>query len=235
MKSRFILSALCMTMVVSLSAQTTTRILKEAKELKDGGNYLEAARKYSEARTANSAGKQLLDVLAPEAECYYMLDDYQQLDSTIVNYIKCFRASREELGDSLDVYKAYLFKMLGNAFYAEVDESSNGMKYAEKASTYYINSLKVFGSRGSDDNVYVLLKELAQLFYKVKAYSYAYEYLEEVKFRYQDRLDNGISDEEPDFYNTLSQMALCKAKMASVEKNDNFSRELFEQSISQLV
>ena len=235
MKSRFILSALCMTMVVSLSAQTTTRILKEAKELKDGGNYLEAARKYSEARTANSAGKQLLDVLAPEAECYYMLDDYQQLDSTIVNYIKCFRESREDLRDSLDVYKAYLFKMLGNAFYAEVDESSNGMKYAEKASTYYINSLKVFGSRGSDDNVYVLLKELAQLFYKVKAYSYAYEYLEEVKFRYQDRLDNGISDEEPDFYNTLSQMALCKAKMASVEKNDNFSRELFEQSISQLV
>lgn len=234
MKPRFILLALGMTMFVSLSAQTVTNILKEAKELKDGGNFLEATRKYSEARTANFGGKQLLDVLAPEAECYYMLDDYQQLDSTIVNYIKCFRASREELGDSLDVYKAYLFKMLGNALYAEVDESSNGMKYAERANTYYVNSLKVFGSRGSNDNAYVLLKELAQLFYKVKAYSYAYDYLGDVKSRYQDRLDNGIFDEEPDYYNTLSQMALCRARMASVEKNDNTSRELFEQSIAQI-
>lgn len=234
MKSRFILSALCLTMFVSLSAQTAISIIKEAKELKDSGSYLEAAKKYSEARTANLMGKHLLDVLAPEAECYYMLDDYQQLDTTIVKYINCFRASREELGDSLDVYKAYLFKMLGNVLYAEVDESSSGMKYAEQASKYYVNSLKIFVGRGSDDNAYILLKELAQLYYKVKAYSSAYEYLGEVRSRYQDRLDNGIFDEEPDFYNTLSQMALCKAKMASVEKIDNSSKELFKQSIAQI-
>jgi hypothetical protein len=145
-------------MFVSLSAQTAISIIKEAKELKDSGSYLEAAKKYSEARTANLMGKQLLDVLAPEAECYYMLDDYQQLDTTIVKYINCFRASREELGDSLDVYKAYLFKMLGNVLYAEVDESSSGMKYAEQASKYYVNSLKIFVGRGSDDNAYILLK-----------------------------------------------------------------------------
>lgn len=234
MKLRLILSALCMTMFVSLSAQTATSALEEAKELKDDGNYLEATKKYREARTVDLNGKQLLNILAPEAECYYMLDDYQQLDSTIVKYVKCFRASREELGDSLDVYKAYLFKMLGNALYAEVDESDNGMKYAEQANNYYLNSLKVFGSRGSDDNAYVLFKELAQLFYKVKAYSYAYDYLGEVKSRYQDRLDNGIFDEEPDYYNILSQMALCKARMASLEKSDNSARELFGQSVAQI-
>lgn len=234
MKSRLILSVICMTVILSLSAQSVIGILKEAKELKDGGNYIEAVKKYSEVSTRDLKGKQLLDVLAPEAECYYMLDDYQQLDSTIVRYIKCFRASRDELGDSLDVYKAYLFKMLGNALYAEVDESSHGIDYAKKASDYYVNSLKIFGSRGSDDNAYVLLKELAQLFYKVKAYSYAYEYLGEVKSRYQDRLDNGITDEEPDFYNTLSQMALCKARMASTEKSDNSSKELFKQSIAHI-
>lgn len=234
MKPRLILSVLYIMAVVSISAQTFTGILKEAKELKDGGNYIEAAKKYNEASTGDLKGKELLNVLFPEAECYYMLDDYQQLDSTIVNYIKCFRDSRNELGDSLDVYKAYLFKMMGNALYAEVDESDNGMKYAEQASKYYINSLNIFGSRGSDDNAYVLLKELAQLFYKVKAYSYAYEYLGEVKSRYQDRLDMGIMDDEPDFYNTLSQMALCKAKLASVEKSDNSSRELFKQSIAQI-
>ncbi len=234
MKLRIIISALCMTVVASLSAQSLTGILKEAKELKDGGSYLEAAKKYSEARTANLGGKQLLDVLAPEAECYYMLDDYQQLDSTIVNYVKCFRASREELGDSLDVYKAYLFKMLGNSYYAEADGTRNGMKYAETAEKYYQNSIEIFGNRGSVDNAYILLKELAQLYYKVKMYPYAYKFLNEAKSRYQDRIDDGILDEEPNYYNTLSQMALCKARIASAEKTDNMSKELFEQSIQQI-
>ena len=234
MKARYILSIFCLTVAISLSAQSFTGIFKEAKELKDGGSYLEASKKYIEARKGNMKGKQLLDVLFPEAECYYMLDDYQQLDSAITNYIKCFRTSREELGDSLDVYKAYLYKMLGNALYADADESSNGLKYAERASKYYINSLKIFDARNSDDNVFILIKELAQLFYKVKVYSYAYDYLNEVKNRYQDRLDDGISDEEPVFYNTLSQMALCKARMASEEKSDNISKELFNQSLAQI-
>ena len=234
MKKKIILSALCLISALSMSAQSFRGILKDAKNLKDGGNYIEAAKKYSEARTKDLKGKDLLNVLFPEAECYYMLDDYQQLDSTIVRYIECFRNSREDLSDSLDVYKAYLFKMLGNALYAEIDESNDGMKYAERASKYYANSLNIFGSRGSDDNVYVLLKELAQLFYKVKAYSYAYEYLNEVKNRYQERLDNGISDEEPDYYNTLSMMALCKARMGSEENSDNVSKELFDLGVAQI-
>ena len=234
MKNRCLLFVFSLFSAISLSAQSYTSILKEAKELKDGGSYLEASKKYCEARSGNLKGKQLLDVLFPEAECYYMLDDYQQLDSVIVKYIKCFRESHEELGDSLDVYKAYLFKMLGNALYSEVDVSSTGIKYAESANEYYMNSLKIFGSHGSEYNAYVLLKELAQLFYKVKAYSYAYDYLNEVKSRYQERLDNGIFDEEPDYYNTLSLMALCKARMAASEKNDNNSREQFNSSIAQI-
>ena len=234
MKTEIVISALCLISVLSISAQSFRGILRDAKNLKDGGNYIEAAKKYSEARTGDLKGKDLLNVLFPEAECYYMLDDYQQLDSTIVRYIQCFRDSREELGDSLDVYKAYLFKMLGNASYADVDESDDGMKYAGHASKYYANSLTIFDLRGSDDNVYVLLKELAQLFYKVKAYFYAYEYLNEVKKRYLERLDNGITDEEPDFYNTLSMMALCKARMGSEENSDNISKDHFDLSVAQI-
>ena len=234
MKTRLILSAFCLITAISLSAQSFTGILKEAKKLKDGGSFLEASKKYSEARTGDLKGKQLLDVLFPEAECYYMLDDYQQLDSMIVRYIKCFRNSREELGDSLDVYKAYLFKMLGNSMYTEVDESPDGIKYAEKANEHYVNSLNIFGRRGSLDNLYVLLKEIAQLFYKVKIYSKAYNILDEVKNRYHDRIGNGIFDEEPQYYNTLAQMALCRAREASREKNDNFATELFAQSVNQI-
>lgn len=230
MKKIIMMAFLGLTICLSTSAQS----LREAKALKDSGNYIEAVQKYKEYRKGNLQGKQLLNVYFLEAECYYMLDDYQQLDSTIVNYIKCFRDSREELGDSVDIYKAYLFKMLGNVLYAEVDESYNGRNYAERALKYYINSFKIFGSRQSDDNAFILVKEIAQLLYKVKKYSYAYDYLDDVKSRYQERLDNGIFDEEPNYYNTLSQMALCKARMASEEKNDNVSRDYFNQSLVQI-
>ena len=67
MKTRLLLSVVCMTAAISLSAQSFTGILKEAKELKDGGSFLEAAKKYGEARTGDIKGKELLNVLFPEA------------------------------------------------------------------------------------------------------------------------------------------------------------------------
>ena len=90
MKTRFMLLAFYLTLAISISAQSFKGILRDAKNLKDDGNYIEAAKKYSEARTGDLKGKELLNVLFPEAECYYMLDDYQQLDSTIAKYIECF-------------------------------------------------------------------------------------------------------------------------------------------------
>jgi hypothetical protein len=207
MKKRSLIAVLCLAAVTMLSAQSFTGLAKEAKELKDGGNYIEAAKKYQECRAGDLNGKALLDVLFPEAECYYMLDDYQQLDSMIVRYVACFRASREELGDSLDVYKAYLFKMLGNLMYANVDESNTGRQCANAAYNYYSNSLTIFDERNSDDNAYVLLHELAQLYYKAKVYAPAYKFLNAVKMRYQDRSDNGIVDDEPQYDKTFALMA----------------------------
>lgn len=238
MKTRLFFAAVCLTALTSSLAQTFTQLTREAKELKESGNYLEAASKYracrSAATTCNMQGKQLLDILFPEAECYYMLDDYQQLDSTITSYIKCFRECRSDLGDSLDVYKGYLYKMLGNSMYAEADDTNNGLAYAEQARRYYVSSLDIFGKRASEENIYTLYKELAQVFYKAKKFDMSYTLLNEVKVRYQERLDNGISDEEPQFYQTLSQMALCKARMASAEDLDNRVRELFAESIRQI-
>lgn len=234
MKSRLILSVICMTVILSLSAQSVTGILKEAKELKDGGNYIEAVKKYSEANTRDLKGKQLLDVLAPEAECYYMLDDYQQLDSTIVRYIKCFRASRDELGDSLDVYKAYLYKMLGNSMYNKVDMNEYSGDLIDQANKSYVKSLSIFDDRNSDENVFVLRQEIAQLHYKVRSFSTANNILRPNRDYYRERIDNGILSDEPKYYSTLAQMAICKAKMASAEKSDNNSRAYFSESISQI-
>lgn len=234
MKTKFILSIVYMTAVTSLSAQSFTGTLKEAKELKDGGNYIEAAKKYSEARAGNLEGKQLLDALFPEAECYYMLDDYQQLDSTIVRYIKCFRASREELGDSLDVYKAYLYKMLGNSMYNKVDISDYNENLVDQANTSYVNSLSIFDKRNNDENVTILRQEIAQLHYKVKSYSTAEKILTWNHDYYKEHLDNGILSDEPQYYNTLAQMAICKARMASAEESDNNSKAFFSESISRI-
>lgn len=234
MNKRFILSAFCLISAIAISAQSFTGVLREAKELKDGGNYIEAVKKYCEARTGDIKGKELLNVLFPEAECYYMLDDYQQLDSTIVRYIKCFRESRKELGDSLDVYKAYLFKMLGNSMYNMVDINNYDRDLIEQANSNYVNSLMIFAERNSDDNVIVLRQEIAQLHYKVKSYSSAEKILRANRDYYKERIDNGILSDEIQYYNTLAQMAICKARMASKEELDNRSSLLFSESVSQI-
>ena len=234
MKTKIVLSTLCLISVLTMSAQSFRGILRDAKNLKDGGNYIEAAKKYSEARTGDLNGKELLDVLFPEAECYYMLDDYQQLDSTIVRYIRCFRTSREELGDSLDVYKAYLYKMLGNSMYNKVDVNDYNRDLIDQANTNYVNSLLIFADRNSDDNVFVLRQEIAQLHYKVRSYKTANNILSLNRDYYKERIDNGILTDEPQYCNTLAQLAICKARMASAEESDNNSRAFFSESISQI-
>lgn len=234
MKTKIVLSALCLTSILSMSAQSFRGILWEAKILKDGGNYIEAAKKYSEARTGDLKGKELLNVLFPEAECYYMLDDYQQLDSTIVRYIKCFRDSREELGDSLDVYKAYLYKMLGNSMYNKVDMNDYDRDLIKQANRSYVNSLSIFADRNSDDNVFVLRQEIAQLHYKVRSYSTAYNILRQNRDHYKERIDNGILFDEPQYCSILAQMAICKARIASAEESDNNSKAFFSESINQI-
>ena len=234
MKTKIVLSALCLISVLSMSAQSFRGILRDAKNLKDGGNYIEAAKIYSEARTGDLKGKELLNVLFPEAECYYMLDDYQQLDSTIAKYIECFRDSRNELGDSLDVYKAYLFKMLGNSMYNKIDSRNPNRDSVEKARNYYIKSLNIFWERYSENNIDALYQEISQLFYKIKEFSRAAKYLQSCLSFYKNHIDNGIISEEPQYYTILSQLAICNARKASSEELDNNARELFSRSINQI-
>lgn len=234
MKIRLFHSIMCWITVTTLSAQSFTGVLREAKHLKDGGNYLEAANKYREFRMGDQQGKHMLDVLFPEAECYYMLDDYQQLDTMISKYITCFRSYRSELGDSLDVYKSYLYKMLGNSEYGKIDASNPDPRTIRNAENYYKRSLTIFFKRRNLENYFTLLHELAQLNYKIKRYKYAYYELESIREQYQRRLDNGIFSDEPNYYNTLTQMAICNARIATEESEDYACEKLFELSINQI-
>lgn len=83
MNTKYLILLISLLSVLGLSAQENTEIAN-ARKLKDDGYYLEASRMYHDFRVCKGLkGKQLLNVLLPEAECYYMLDDYQQLFQNI--------------------------------------------------------------------------------------------------------------------------------------------------------
>lgn len=231
MKKNVLLVSLLM-LFSGLSAQDDSNLLQGGKKLMNAGSYLEASKVYRQYRTSHKLeGKQLMDVLLPESECYYMLDDYQQLDSLAIAYLECFKVSRSELGDSLNVYKAYLHKLLGNVLYPYIENNSLAENLADK---HYQRGLAIFENRNSLNNVIVLHRELAQLKYKAKDYDKAYEHLETVFDYYKDRLELGINSDEPHYYSLLAQMAICNARIASLKEEDNEAKEHFAQGLSQL-
>lgn len=214
----------------------------EAKELKDNGNYLEAVKKYQEYRAGDLTGKQLLDILYPEAECYYMLDDYEQLGNIVKLYTKHFLESYDALGDSLDVFRAYLHKMTGNLYYHQCTylnkETENYdkklLKYMSKAYNHYNDALKTFVKRNSDENAVAIRLELAQLFYKFGSYNYSYDFLEENLNYYKKRIANYVFSDEPKYYNVMALMAICNARSASIEEEDSVAQTHFAESLSQI-
>lgn len=223
-----------LTCMSGLFSQNSLGILNDAKVLKDKGDYLNASKAYHNYRISNNLnGKELMNVLLPEAECYYMLDDYQQLDSLTALYMEIFKNSRNGLGDSLNVYKAYLHKLIGNTLYPYVN-GENASKAEYIANKHYEQSLDIFEARNSINNVVVLHQEMAQLKYKAKDYEKAYRHLGEVFNYYRNRLELGINSDEPRYYSLLSQMAICNAKIASIEEDDAKAIEKFAQSLSQI-
>ena len=115
---------------------------------------------------AQSNSRQQLIKLFNEAEQCYLMDDYQQLESCLKTYADVFTANMYSLGDSIDVYSAYYYKMCG-AYYYGFSEDDSCASYSER---YYRRSLDVFNQRNNVTNALVLHEELAQLYYKNKAY-----------------------------------------------------------------
>lgn len=233
MNTRIVVILISLFSTISLSAQDNMEVIT-AKRLKEDGNYLEASRMYHNYRVNNGLkGKQLLNVLLPEAECYYMLDDYQQLDSVTDIYIDCFMETRKEMGDSLDVYKAFLHKILGNMYYGKIDyETREGVFAIFRSESQYEKSLEIFESRNNTSNAAVLHQELAQLNYKLEDYMQACKHIEKVCDYYKNRVELGVESDAPRYYKAMALLALCKAQVASKEEDDDKSLELFNQSLN---
>lgn len=164
--------------------------------------------------SAQRDSKQRLLALFEEAEQCYLMDDYQRLDLCLSNYAEIYNDHQDDLGDSIDVYSAYYYKMCGAYYYGLIDEEL----YADKAERCYRRSLDIFNRRNNVYNVLVLHEELAQLYYKIKAYDKAKAQLDSVFNYYDERLhDMGITSVEQNYYKTLSQLAMCNARLGNSE------------------
>ena len=164
---------------------------------------------------ANNDTKQTLTSLFEQAEQCYLTDDYEQLKSCMNKYSQIFDKSALLLGDSLDVYYAYYNKIRGAYYYGLTKEKGF---YSHCSEQHYRTSLSIFSLRNSEKNVITLHEELAQLYYKIKNYSQALLQLDTIYSYYDYHLnDLGISTCEHDYYRTLSQLAICHARLGHFE------------------
>lgn len=159
------------------------------------------------------ANQQLLSIFRESEQCYLM-DDYQQLELNINRYADIFKKHADSLGDSLDVYRAYYYKMCGTYYYG-LAEDSTCANYSEEC---YRMSLDIFNRRNNVTNSMVLHEELAQLYYKAKDYVKAKTQLDSVYNYYDERFNGlGISSIEPQYFKTLSQLAICNARLGNFD------------------
>ena len=159
---------------------------------------------------AEETGKQQLVKLFTEAEQCYVTDDYQQLEACLNQYAVTFHDVIDELDDSIDVYQAYYHKMCG-AFYYGIAEEDSCDYYSELC---YRRALNTFNERNNVENAMVLHEELAQLYYKMKSYDKAKTQLDSVYDYYDQRFNYmGITEVKPKYYRTLSQLAMCNARL----------------------
>lgn len=180
---------------------------------------------------AQDSVKARLVNLFSEAEQCYLTDDYLRLNECINLYSDLMYDNTDELGDSLDVYEAYYYKMHGSYCYGVVEKKSD----ASTAEYYYQKSLDVFNQRNNTTNALVIHEELAQLYYKARDYEKAKKELDIVFEYYDGRLNGmGILSDMPHYYKVVSQLAMCNARLGhyaqALEQIDEAINDFFKKN-----
>ena len=160
--------------------------------------------------------RQELKALFAQGEQCYLTDDYIQLNLCSKDYLSLYTTNLTSLGDSADVYYAYYNKMRGAYHYGMSNGKDHNMQESDSC---YQQCLKTFMERNSDRNTITVLEELAQLYYKGENYKKSLECLTEV-FDYFDEHVFGLDIDtlRPDYYKTLSQLAICNARLGQFEE-----------------
>lgn len=175
-----------------------------------------------------------LTALFNQAEQCYLIDDYQQLQELCKQYREVMDENSDALGDSIDVFEGYYYKMKGAYCYGLAQDTIYDY-YTDYSRDFYIESLTVFEKRNDLDKVVSLHRELAQLYYKVKLYDEATNHLNLVLAQYDEWLnDFGIKSVESDYYLTLSQLAMCNARLAAQSDDDAEAADLFLLALKQI-
>ncbi len=156
-----------------------------------------------------STGTQLKAIFEEAKHCY-LIDDYRQLKECISKYENLFNVNYYTLGDSVDVYRALYYYMSGAYYYGFSEDAT----YAHYSEYNYRKSLDIVNKRNIESNAIVLHEELAQLYYKIKSYAKAKEQLDSVFSYYDKRInDLGIMSDTPKYYQIVSQLAICNARL----------------------
>ena len=235
MKKAFFLSLLLTFGVISMMGQMTDVQCREANLQKNNHEYLTAIKMYQQHREEGIKGRHLLDVLFSQAECYYMLDNYEELENCIEVYEKEIESCIKELGDSIDIYTAYIYKMAGNYYYGQTKgKSGEDRKRYNYSLEYYNESLKICEERGMEESANSIRQNIAQLHYKVGEYQKAREMLTQSLEYYQQRIDNDILSDMPNYYQTMANLAMCNARLGNEEQQDDQASSLFDESLSQI-
>ena len=205
---------LCWWGFLSAHAQLCDEICFMANSLKNKGQYLEALHLLQE-HDEGAFGRHLLDILFMQGECCYMLDDYRQLEKCSERYGLLYEDYLGSFGEDADLYEAYRYKLMGASKYHEIGHSAYAIYDAFEN---YKKCLEIFLNRHADEQVIVLYQEMAQMCYKGKLYDEAILCLQDVVNYYQKRVDLGILSDEASMMRTISQMAMCEARMALFSK-----------------
>ncbi len=205
---------LCWWVFLPTHAQLFDDVCIKANSLKNEGQYLEALHLLKE-HSEEAYGRHLLDILFMQGECCYMLDDYNQLEKCSEQYDLLYEDYLGSFGENSDLYEAYKYKLTGACKYHEIGHTAYAINDAFEN---YLKCLEIFKNRHADEQVNVMYQELAQMCYKGKLYEEAILCLQDVLNYYQKRVDLGILSDEPAMMRTISQLAMCEARMALFTK-----------------
>lgn len=157
----------------------------------------------------------LLELFQRGEQCY-LTDDYEQLRKCYVEYKEFYSENEDLLGDSADVYRAYMFKMYAGYYYGKSSHQDDiNYQFSE---FYYRACFNIFKKREDIFNQTKIREELAQLHYKNKNYQEAALQLDTIYNYYDERINYmGITQYEPQYYRIMSQQAICNARLGNFD------------------
>ena len=159
--------------------------------------------------------QRLLELFQRGEQCH-LTDDYEQLRKCYVEYRDFLSDNEDLLGDSAEVYRAYMFKMYASYYYGKSSHpDDNNFNLSD---FYYHTCFNIFKRRDDIFNLIKIREELAQLYYKNKDYQEAALQLDTIYNYYDEHVNYlGISQYEPQYYRTMSQQAICNARLGNFD------------------